>query len=673
MIPASLVEFEPEELGYQAQGDTVEIIAKVQIPIGQHEGDYRGKFWTVWDGAGSDSLAVTVTVDPLEDIDFDRELVSLAALPGESDHGLAVVVNPNSWDENPDPTDGPGNIDLASIGYQFTDLTGPKGTIPSSAVSVSGNVASLGSGAADEVTLTVDVPADELAGVDVGKVYVSGVPVITGKERVTYRGEAPTIKDSLTLEVTVLRVLLLDIVEASASSSVTPPNPWPEPLSGEFSFRITNTGNYDLENIELASTNLELVDHPPLAGKSVEFDPPGIASLAPDDTAAVNATVPVPIGTHAGVYMGTFSATAAAVDGATDELAVDLTVEGLADMDINDYAGNLSANFMDLVGIANSIVVGSFDLINPNMMENNPDPFDGPANLAIENLDANWDHLWSYGGNHHIPKDRVSLVTPLPDPLASGDAQKVVIQVDIPQTQTPREKTYSTVFEVTAEGGGASVSDDFTLRVTVVPRGDGSAKVSSGFWGTPSDGLNLLEWTDFNLGEVGYNLHRSEAGSASFSKLNRSLLAENNYSDGNILGGALYQYKLGVVLGHGHEVLIGPLSLKAIGRSPASSALNQNHPNPFSAATTIRYSVAAAELGRRTQVNLSVYDLGGRLVKTLVDEPKEPGYYSVNWDGKDQTGKRVSGGAYFYRLTVCPEGSRGTEMFTCIRKALVLR
>lgn len=674
MIPASLVEFEPEEIGYLAQGDTVEVIAKVQIPIGQHEGDYSGYFWTVWDGAGSDSLVVTVTVQPLADIDFDREEVALAALPGQSDDGLAVVVNPNTWDENPDPVDGPGNVDLGSIGYQFTDLTGPQGTIPSSALSVSGNVSSLGSGESDEVTLTVDVPPEQLAGVYTGTAYVSavsGLTVTTGRPRVLHKRQPAVVKDSLTLEVTVLRVLLLDIVESSIADGVTPPDPWADPLSGQFSFRVTNTGNYVLENIEFASTNLELTDHPPLAGKTVEFDPPGLASLAPDDTSGVTATVSVPIGTHTGIYVGTFSATAAAVDGATDVVGVNLTVDALADLDINDYAGNLSGNYMDLVGCANSVVVGSFDLINPNMMDNNPDPFDGPGNIPIENLDANWSHLWSYGHNHKIHKNQLSLVTPLSDPLPSGDADQIVMQVDIPQTVTPREKTYSTTFEVTGEAGGVDVSDEFTLRVRVVPKGDGGHQASSGFWGTAEDGQNLLEWTDFSFGETGYNIYRSEEGMASFARLNPSLLTGNSYPDASIFSGTVYEYELGLLLGDGRELLLGPISVKALGRAPTSYALLQNYPNPCYSTTTIPYALPSAVGSQRTAVSLRVYDLSGRLVRVLVNEPQEPGYYSVTWDGKDETGRPAAAGIYFYRLSATEPGGSGT--FASTKRAVLLK
>jgi hypothetical protein len=615
----------------------------VKIPIGQHEGNYFGYFRTVSHSGSSDSVAVTITVNPLEDIDFDREIVALAVPPGGSSSGLAVVVNPNTWDNNPDPSDGPGNVDLTSIGYQFTDLTSGGETIPSSALSMSDNESSLGSGASDEVTINVDVPANQIAATYTGKVYVSGMAVIASTMNANFRVKPQTVKDSLTLEVTVSRAPLLNIVETSASTGVTPPDPWTEALYGDLSFQVTNTGNDVLENIVFLSTNLELTDHPPLHGKSVEFNPPMIAFLSPNDTLGVVATVPVPIGSHAGTYAGAFSATAAVIAGAADALDVDLTVDDMADMDINDYAGNLTGNVMQLIGVANSVVVGSFNLINPNMMDRNPDPFDGPGNMAIDELDANWSHLWTYGHIQKIHRNKVSFVTPLPSALPSGDAKKMIIQVDIPQTKTPREKTYSTVFEVTSEGGGADLSDEFTLRVKVVPKGD-DGSVSSCFWLDVKDGETLLKWTEFSFGEVGYNLYRMDPEGTSFTRLNTTLMSELEYQDGDVLPGSVYEYKLGLVFSNGDELLVGPVAM-TIPIIPRNFALHQNAPNPFNQLTAIRY-----QLKSPGHTSLKIYDLSGRVVRTLVNEEKEAGYYSTSWDRKNERGEELSNGIYFYRL-----------------------
>jgi hypothetical protein len=68
-------------------------------------------------------------------------------------------------------------------------------------------------------------------------------------------------------------------------------------------------------------------------------------------------------------------------------------------------------------------------------------------------------------------------------------------------------------------------------------------------------------------------------------------------------------------------------------------------PNPFKTHVAIRYSLTAT-----TKVTLSIYDISGKIVKTLVNENKKPGDYIVSWDGKDKNKRTVAKGVYFYTL-----------------------
>jgi hypothetical protein len=87
---------------------------------------------------------------------------------------------------------------------------------------------------------------------------------------------------------------------------------------------------------------------------------------------------------------------------------------------------------------------------------------------------------------------------------------------------------------------------------------------------------------------------------------------------------------------------------------PTSFALSQNCPNPFNPSTTIRYSVPGENTANRV-VELQVFSLHGRLVRTLVRATHEPGNYAVHWDGTDDGGLKVPSGLYIYRLTVGKE------------------
>ena len=79
-------------------------------------------------------------------------------------------------------------------------------------------------------------------------------------------------------------------------------------------------------------------------------------------------------------------------------------------------------------------------------------------------------------------------------------------------------------------------------------------------------------------------------------------------------------------------------------------ALLQNYPNPFFASTLIRYRVpeGAAYQG----VRLHIFDLNGRIVRTMVSGEQPPGLYEMSWDGNDAQGRRVASGIYPYRLEV---------------------
>lgn len=96
---------------------------------------------------------------------------------------------------------------------------------------------------------------------------------------------------------------------------------------------------------------------------------------------------------------------------------------------------------------------------------------------------------------------------------------------------------------------------------------------------------------------------------------------------------------------HG-KTYIGPIGLGPNGGNiPTNPSLKQNYPNPFNPTTQIRYDVSKTQV-----VKLKIYDILGREVRTLVNELKSAGEYSVVWDGKNNTGSQVSTGAYFYRL-----------------------
>ncbi len=88
----------------------------------------------------------------------------------------------------------------------------------------------------------------------------------------------------------------------------------------------------------------------------------------------------------------------------------------------------------------------------------------------------------------------------------------------------------------------------------------------------------------------------------------------------------------------------GPFVVQT-GKAPSAFQLSQNYPNPFNPSTTISF-----EITEPGHVTLTIFNLLGKEVKTLLDEEKPAGIYQVQWDGKDALGKEAPSGIYFYRI-----------------------
>jgi hypothetical protein len=80
-------------------------------------------------------------------------------------------------------------------------------------------------------------------------------------------------------------------------------------------------------------------------------------------------------------------------------------------------------------------------------------------------------------------------------------------------------------------------------------------------------------------------------------------------------------------------------------RVPTDFTMSQNYPNPFNPQTRIDY-----QLPQTANVNISIYNISGQLVTTLVNEVKSPGNYSVKWNAKDRNGLQISSGIYLARM-----------------------
>ncbi|MCX5800497.1 MAG: C25 family cysteine peptidase [Candidatus Eisenbacteria bacterium] len=203
----------------------------------------------------------------------------------------------------------------------------------------------------------------------------------------------------------------------------------------------------------------------------------------------------------------------------------------------------------------------------------------------------------------------------------------------------------------------------------------------SSFAVTPSPIGVVLEWYT-NLDDTlkaQWNVYRKEvdqsdpvttSGSSGVAALSGSIpagyvqvnsepvepVAPHRYSftDPTAEGGHSYLYLLAKVTQNG-EIVFGPYAVLVPASSvPLAPALAQNFPNPFQPHTVIAFNVPAGKAGSSapTHVAVRIFDVTGRCVKTLVDGPKTPGFYSVHWNATGDGGERVAGGVYFVRATI---------------------
>lgn len=89
---------------------------------------------------------------------------------------------------------------------------------------------------------------------------------------------------------------------------------------------------------------------------------------------------------------------------------------------------------------------------------------------------------------------------------------------------------------------------------------------------------------------------------------------------------------------------------------PDAFSLSHNYPNPFNPETVIKYT-----LPEDCHVGLTIYNILGQKVKTLVNQYQNAGYKMVHWNGRDDNGNEVASGVYFYKIET-PKYSESKKM-----------
>lgn len=213
--------------------------------------------------------------------------------------------------------------------------------------------------------------------------------------------------------------------------------------------------------------------------------------------------------------------------------------------------------------------------------------------------------------------------------------------VNPPVTLAPGEYLFTLV--VVDDQGLSSLPDSVAVHV------DFAVPVELGrFDATVQENTVMLTWeVAFSSRHAGFNLWRSHSRHERGKKLNeKPLLGEKVFSfkDANLNSGFEYIYTLEIIYESGMSETLGQISARVA--APEHFQLAQNYPNPFNPETRIKY-----QLPVNSQISIWVFDIKGQMVRKLIDQKmKAAGFYSITWDGRNDAGKAVSSGVYFYSL-----------------------
>jgi hypothetical protein len=156
-----------------------------------------------------------------------------------------------------------------------------------------------------------------------------------------------------------------------------------------------------------------------------------------------------------------------------------------------------------------------------------------------------------------------------------------------------------------------------------------------------------VEWSVSEIAaDVGFVPMRASGADDDFLELSPTLIEREELSfsfvDENCEPGTTYRYRVDIVESGERRVLF---ESDAVTTPPGMLTLHQNSSNPFNPSTVITYDIPAG-----CKVELSVYDVTGKLVWRTAEGYRDGGSHSCRWDGRDMTGAQVASGVYVYRL-----------------------
>ena len=176
-------------------------------------------------------------------------------------------------------------------------------------------------------------------------------------------------------------------------------------------------------------------------------------------------------------------------------------------------------------------------------------------------------------------------------------------------------------------------------------------------------GVEITWTTSREVDNSGFNVLRSLSVDGNFERANQEKIrpvAKGRYQfvDKTVRVGGRYFYLIEDVDANGNVSRHGPISVEI--KAPKSFSMAPNFPNPFNPETKIHF-----EVPKSGTVLLRIFDTLGREVRTLVNGRKDAGFHEIAWDARDDLGRGVASGIYFYQISY--EGHRVTRRMLLVR------
>ncbi len=153
-----------------------------------------------------------------------------------------------------------------------------------------------------------------------------------------------------------------------------------------------------------------------------------------------------------------------------------------------------------------------------------------------------------------------------------------------------------------------------------------------------------LQWSDNSANEDGYLIERKKSTNQNYSILDSVKNGTPVYYDKTIEQGQTYNYRVAAFTIYAKSDYSNEATIIVTGvkndKLPTEFSLSQNFPNPFNPATKIKFA-----LPQSSQTKLTIYDVLGRAVQTLINQELKAGYHEINFNAND-----MAGGIYFYRI-----------------------